>query len=75
MVDMSLLDKNISGIFLIAPDLNFHFESIYSYWDNNCNLENVNLLLWYFPDSDGNLEHQLYPYSIFFINPFLRYSF
>lgn len=57
MVDMSLLDKNVCGLFLIAADLSFHFKSIYSVWDNNCNLENVNLLLCYFPESAGNLKH------------------
>lgn len=57
MVDMSLLDRYGCGIFQIAPDLSFHFKSIYSCWGKNCNLENVNLLLCYFPESADNLKH------------------
>lgn len=57
VVGMSLLDKNVCGIFQIGPDLSFHLKSIYSCWDNNCNLESVNLLLCYFPESAGNMKH------------------
>lgn len=65
MVNMGLLDKNICGVFQTAPDLNFRFKSIYSCWDNNPNLENVNLLELCFPESAGNLECQVYSHSNF----------
>lgn len=57
MVYMNLLDKNVCGIFQIASDLSFTFKSVYSCWDNNCNLEHINLLLCYFPESVGDLKH------------------